>query len=82
MPDGTIECGEILIRLRNLEARAELIEAKLERLLIQQVEERASDAATNKTLARIGGVVVMILTAVGWLTTGSGWSWLKKVVDP
>ena len=92
MPDGSAECGAILARLALLESlqrqqtqyfseRIDALDAKLEDIKIRQ----AKDDGESRALARLGGWVIFILTAIGslvaWATSENGHGLLKKMID-
>jgi hypothetical protein len=96
MPDGSAECGAIMARLALLESlqrqhttyfaeKVEKLDEKLEQIVLSQATNKAKDDGERAALARLGGRVVFVLTAIGsafaWLTSDTGHGWVKRMFE-
>ena len=79
MPDGSIECGKILAELQELRDMVEKLDARQNTFEKRLDKDDAFKDGVIFTLARVGAVVVVLLSFVGWLFTG-GSQVLKKVL--
>ena len=79
MPDGSIECGKILAELQELRDMVEKLDARQSTFEKRLDKDDAFKDGVIFTLARVGAVVVVLLSFVGWLFTG-GSQVLKKVL--
>lgn len=85
MPDGSEECGIIIEKLDGHDGRLRSIEARLTNIELKIEKDAAFRDGAIFALARIGGVVVLLLSAIGWVATGGGQAiagWLKKALEP
>lgn len=58
--------------------KIDTIEQSIESIRVQDARQQGQFDGAVWTLARIGAVVTLLFAAIGWLTTGGGWTWIKE----
>lgn len=81
MPDNSLECGMILAKLEALQEQLNSLHGAVEEIKLGRAREAGQLSGATWALARVGAVVVALLSAAGWVVVNGVPAPLKKLLS-